>query len=624
MTATQVAISPLSPGKWEYERRNHFYFLKSTEYRRLSEAQQHVFLIGHRGTGKTTLLRSLDWGERLANEQLSKLLNHKPFADGNLGCFVGLKLLNLELFESWLVSSNDAVSHIVLGSYFRAVWIEEGVRAVQAVADHYGFTALSAEAEALEVLRDDLENWLPASIRPPRFFGEEDPPLTLASLRHISATLTDRLHGAATIAFQSPEELIEELRLSRIQSLTTRIFHALTTLLEELDSTVPWRFRICMDEGEYLSSLAKQTVRTLVRENESPLFLVIAALSDLGTTTATPGVTITLDDREIVNLDERSLDELASLIDGVVNARLTYQNYPCSFAKKRFIGDPDLNELLLAHPTENLDTIALKEAWADWTRETARSPSPIRSFLESVEIAPSLEGGPAERRRLDSIGYRKYKLAGYFLLLGRMELRRPFFAGWRIFLHMSDNSLRDLLLALDLVRQERFSSETTGPTIAQTCRFLGSDGVSFQSQDRALRALGRLKLDSLPEKVIHYTSNARRLLDFTGRLTHALDFGHYQPKAGPRLDAGKIVVRMPETPVVKDRATITTSTDQGTAGRFVDVLLECAEEGYLKILSLGGGSPEIVFRLHHTLSRYYGCSYRNPQYSTVIPWKDLE
>lgn len=626
-----MRLSPLAPGKWEYESVTHFYFLQSREYENLAHAQKHVFVIGHRGTGKTTLLHALDWGERVSNPDLRAQFPEGPFTDGNIGCYVGLKLLDLQLFEAWLSDSSPAVSHLILGAYFRAIWMEETVRALRAVLRFFGSDDLAAEVAALGSLRDEIATWLPPELGV--VSGSDHDELTLDRLLLIGSRLRDLLHNEATLSLRPAEQLVARLNLGRFQRLSTTSFRAFAAILYRAQPDTPWRFRMCMDEGEYLSQLAKSTVRTLVRECESPLFLVVSALSDLGTETVTPGVTITLDDRRILELDSRSADELKALIDGIVGERLRAAGYPCeTFSIGRLLGDPDLNELLLAHPSENGQLRALKAAWPKTSypgtagQRQARRDSPIRSFLESEGLISPVAGLPAEvARQVDSSGYRKYQLAGYLLLLGRCNIRRPFYAGYRIFLHMSDNSIRDLLLSLDLLRQEWWrragkKRKNELMTVDDYCQFVCAKGVSRSVQDIALRKLGSEKLSAFSERVIHFTQAASRLLNFVGRASHMLDFGEVSGPSGPRLDAATFVIQLREVPILRDRASMGRRERTGNDSIFVDIVHACAEEGFLKILSVSEETREIRFRLHHTLSRHYGCSYRASQYTTSLDW----
>jgi len=620
--------SPFASGRWEYEHQTHFYFLESTEYRQIAEAQKHVFLIGHRGTGKTTLLRSLDWGERLTNDQLQTWFKTGAFEDGNIGCFVGLKSLDLQVFDPWLGDAAPSTAHLVLGAYFRAVWIEEAVRALLALRGSLGKYSLREEADALEPVRSSFVRWVPADLglAPP----PSDLPLLLETVASAAASLRDLLHGEAVLAFRKPEEVVAELGLGRLQQLTNDLFRSFANILATIRPDRVWRFRICMDEGEYLTDLARRSVRTFVRECESPLLLAVAALSDLGNETVVPGVPVGLDDREIINLDRRDVREFRSLINGIVAARSRALDIPeVGFDVANLLGNPSLDELLLSHRSESAGLAAVKERWSGWsaTKRRAREGGPIRVFLEETGLIEAAEmHDPESARRLDSQGYRKYYIAGYLRLLGAAGVRTPFYAGWRPFAYMADNSVRDFLLALEMLKEIWWKSRRrprTHLTVGDYVQFLSARRVNLHWQDSALLRLGRAKLDAFDQRVFHDTAQARTLLTYVGKASHALDFGALPDAAFSRLDSGKFVVRLPE-PAVGIEAAIRASILHDGQARFVSLLRICAEEGYLKDIRVSESNGDVGFRLHHSLSRYYGCSYRTAVYTTRIPWSAIE
>ena len=93
--------SPFSLGRFEHDTRfRHAYFLPTDLYAKLATGVP-TYLIGGRGTGKTTLLKAFEWRERLYNPFLQEALNGNAFADSIVGIYVKLSESHLKSFQRW-------------------------------------------------------------------------------------------------------------------------------------------------------------------------------------------------------------------------------------------------------------------------------------------------------------------------------------------------------------------------------------------------------------------------------------------------------------------------------------------------------------------------------------------
>lgn len=73
-----MAFSPFTLNRFEYEQ-THLYYLPQPVFSVL-QGIKPVFLIGSRGTGKTTLLQALSWNEQVSNETLCQTLGGDFFS----------------------------------------------------------------------------------------------------------------------------------------------------------------------------------------------------------------------------------------------------------------------------------------------------------------------------------------------------------------------------------------------------------------------------------------------------------------------------------------------------------------------------------------------------------------
>lgn len=143
--------SPFVDHRWENQDSRHFFFLRTSEYRDIVEDDRHTFLIGHRGTGKTTILKALHWEERISNPALQRALNgDDDFPDGIIGCYMNLKLVALPVFDHWLQHEPDATKHLLFSSYVRLFWIELATRAVKHIVRRSPNYSLEDETRELD------------------------------------------------------------------------------------------------------------------------------------------------------------------------------------------------------------------------------------------------------------------------------------------------------------------------------------------------------------------------------------------------------------------------------------------------------------------------------------------
>src|SRR5262245_15653304 len=114
--------SPFSEGRFEYEAK-HLYYLPSSCFPQL-ELPRPTYLIGSRGSGKTTLMKALHWQERLDNDTLLRQLNDDPFRGHFIGSYVKLPKIQLNTFDAWLHASDEPTYGLLFGLYIVLTCIE--------------------------------------------------------------------------------------------------------------------------------------------------------------------------------------------------------------------------------------------------------------------------------------------------------------------------------------------------------------------------------------------------------------------------------------------------------------------------------------------------------------------
>ena len=394
--------------------------------------------------------------------------------------------------------------------------------------------------------------------------------------------------------------------------------------LRRLRPETDWTFRVLMDEAEYLSSNARLSIRTLVRECESPLVLVVATLDDLGVDTIHKSVNLSIADRQVIPLDDRDPRDFARLLKGIANERIAqWLGKQTDFAPARTFGQFGLDELLLRHKSLNPE---LREIKARWASVLEADPKRLRQSTAGPLIEHMIaKGWILQPNKLSqnsflelSRGARKYTVASYFDILNELNIQDPFYAGWNIALSCFDNSIRDGLRFLDtcytsVVRERASASER--PDLLS--RFIARRPVSLVRQDAALASIGKKKVSEDVYARIHQDQDgAQRVVEFFGELSRVINYRGEIASESTRFSIILPRIDRPMAEIVKDAA--------GNQERFVRTIYQCSREGLVRLEYFDHSTQTIVFRVHRSLARHYGFSYRRPSGTTIVPWSVVE
>lgn len=605
-------ISPFELNRWENEDARHYYFLETAEYRKVRGARKHCFVIGHRGTGKTSLLRAMEWSERTSNASLAASLKDDPFSDGVVGCYFGLQYIHLDTVDEWVAQSSPHLKHDILSSYLRALWLEEASIAVASLRRDAGISSLDVEIQELAPVLDSWMDWLAGTTlaRPDEGY------LSLKGIRRTAVALSSEIYARASDLRSDPEGAVRDLSLSRLPALVNEIFSVLARMLPDRPKgKQPWLFQMCLDEGEYLSEDGRRTVRSMVRECRSPLLMTVASLDDLGVETLNPRVRLTVNDRLLLDLRSRTFKEFAALINGVVNTRLrTLEDIP-EFRIQSLLSTFDVGELLVKAQTERPSSRRQIAEWSERVRAGGIEKwSPVREFLAGSSVPTDA----IERRAADSAGYRKKHVAGYLRLLAILGITRPVYAGAPIVLTMMESSLRDLFMFLERC----FVASTPrvpGVDMAGRLRRFIQKEIGIRVQDDALTYVARQKMENLQERIVNLTTLSRQLVEFLSLVSHRLDMEATNSEIRTP-ERTMFVVRVPSSENGLDQR----REEHARARAILEAIQNCVREGYL----VGGATsdrPDVLHvRVNRSLAKLHGFSYRAPQYESRLEWQYLD
>lgn len=607
--------SPFSDTRFEYEIR-HLYYLQQDLYATL-ERTKPCFLIGSRGTGKTTLLRSLSWRERLNNESLKKQLGKSVFKDF-IAVYVKLPDVQLDAIAGWLVKSAEIPKRAIYSRYLELIQLQEMFEAVSELeaAGELNFSA-SAEQNAVRALV--------AQFGAEIYMRELDarPPISFADLS-LSVRVLRRYIEKASQQNIDPLEVLGSIGSpSRICELSREVAKSVAHVVSSGNNGDETFFKVCFDEAETLDNFGVQVLASWVRLSTRPLFHVISFVSrpESLSETLLPNLTVQSADVEILDLDQIKDKQFRSFAEGVTTLRLREfarrsdlgNDNVQSFNTEKIFGKLNLNFLLedvLADSVSPLAKELLAEAALrvgmnplelDRSRRGDDSALPIyETYLEmrTNRILPE-DGAPKwTKRRANSQLTRKAMVGAYLSIMHELKTP-PKYAYADMILQLSDSCIRDFLNNLEYIYRD---------ANLPLSQFLNTTKIRPSVQSSGLLAASKAKVRSLPTHGVNHPSCTAKLVAGLGRLTHLLQS---QSKDGVRH------LKSTERGIFQ----LVTSSNSEASCRALTLIVDAAEAGFLKIVD--NDELLIKFRVHTSLAPAYGFSYRGAYYPVSVQTLDV-
>lgn len=613
-----------STGRYEHNRPyRHIFYLPEKIYRRLTAAKP-VYLFGGRGSGKTSLLKTLDWKERIHNQSLIRCFNNFPFEDKIIGIYLKLPQQQIATFERWLSGFDDDQAAAVFGLYLDLLWMEDAIVSLFELSSR-SIIKLTGPDEAL--IFDALGSESCFS------FLKSDDQNPASFCKNIRAA-RERLKQMALLrqdlgSFAAVFPVIEPGELGR--RFATIVFGAYGSNCLE-----GWSLKICFDEAEVLSNQQQTALNSATRHTTAPLCYVFSFVSSSRNLTSTiyANLSVNLADCEPIYLDSVGRAEFCRLVEGVATARIIslLNNSDCSISLPIVFGDFNANDSLRVQLTNSVskgakDLLALAEELKseaffqdpeeeidDGEIDSEKNEStaaiiiperPVRlpiyqAYLISKGVAsiPQPETPSWANRAQESAQLRKRMIAAYLSICYDLSLE-PLYAGWRAASSIADNSVRDMLFQLDQIFLR------TEHNIKMMC----SSPLPVRDQDKSIREASNLKLRALPEWVRIPHEKVRRLVETMGFLTQILQTSSADNRHLRSSERGLFILE-------KD------SYDSVRFSNNRKIIEEAIYAGYIVE---DKPSPDLVqLRLHRSLAPYFQFSYRGPYYATPLAMADFD
>jgi len=615
------------------------------------EGKRCVYITGLRGTGKTTLLKGLEWEQKLTNDSLKDKLNGNPFKKRYIGVYLSMPDFIAEDFINFppkINGSNDIQ------------WIEEKARVYSLYIE---YQILQLFIEAIQGLRgENILKFLPKqevevvkkiiSERPEIkiFLPEDTNEICLNDLKLCFKQMHESIRFYANERVSLPKRMFPVLQMGK---MLEEIVGIIIDFLYKSESTNDnsenikikrWTLKACIDQFESLDSYQQKAINTMVaRQETGDVSFAIASLYgkiDINSTYI-PQHPLTDADRKHYNLEKiyQSRAKFHELITSVTNLR--FQKFTCnqdiSIDLKYILGEWDINAILylVLKNSENKKAMELiKRAkvnigidFFDFKRKNL----PFHQFEDvsideenldgmlpekqefNFEIPPLYQTYLVEKLKLKlpheeseiyeiksqkSAEIRKKMAAAMVCLCKEYGIKVPY-AGYYMVISMSDQCIRDFLRQM----HEIYIAENTLPE-----KFI-KQPVNIKKQIEAIRIASETRYTGISHYTPYYVSEVQNLVNSLGQITSEIQSAYKDPSSLKTIEKGRFVIDLSKMTSKKNK-------DQ------LKKILNIAEDShYIKVYEDESDDKIIKFRLHRLFAPKFGFSYRGA-YSDVSMQKN--
>lgn len=251
--------SPFILDRFEYEK-VHLYYLPPSIFKILQDTKPS-YMIGSRGTGKTTLLHALNWREQIDNPNLRSQLPSEFRLRGYLGVYIRMPSSVAAAIDNWLASKPDDFRGTVFSLYVDLISIEAILSAIADLLARSVFTAApTLEYQVCRGVIDKFSHLYPLVGDPNRCTFRLRENCIAQKRRLLEAYSIDRIEvSASQLTENFPIGQVGELARTLSQDLGSFCTHG------SGQGSEPWHFKICIDETECLSTFHQRTINTAVR-----------------------------------------------------------------------------------------------------------------------------------------------------------------------------------------------------------------------------------------------------------------------------------------------------------------------------------------------------------------------
>jgi len=560
--------SPFQYNRWESDI-DHIIWLppEFSEW----EGKKCVYITGSRGTGKTTILRGLEWKYRLRNKSLNEQLKKNPFKKRYIGVYLNMPEFISEHFINW-PPRKDGIDY--------NIWDEERGRIYSLYIE---YQILQLFIVAIQELRG--ENILKFSPED-EFETVETISLERSEIKNFSKQYCGNMKvntlSDLRLCFKRMHENIRSCAINDIELQPISGYPTLQMgkMLEEVVSYLInlcskgyeikneeenthsdlWTLKVCIDQSESPEHYQQKAINTMVAVQETGnLSFAIASLSgtiDINSTYI-PKHPLTDADRKHFSLEEiyGKPSKFHKFVEAVSELRFKKfcNNQDISIDIKYILGEWDINALLLpilkksenkkakefikrAEKNQGIEFFDFKrkdlpleqlgeelnfyedsdeQYWNEINSNAMEIDSNIPPLyqtyiVEKLEMKlPHQQSTKYEIRAQKSREIRKKMVAAMLCLCKEYKVKQIPYAGYYMIMNMSDQSIRDFLRQMhEIYIFENKSAE----------KFIKSR-INIKTQNIAIHQASENRFRGIRNETTYYLSEVVSLINSLGQIT---------------------------------------------------------------------------------------------------------
>lgn len=347
MSANKLLNNPFEGQRWEQDAEHIIYL---PEIFAEFEKRQDLYIIGSRGTGKTTFLKALNWETRVENRSIhAQIENSDVFKDRYIGIYIDAMSFGDSVFE---MSDTDDYSLMLVYS----LWAELNVlssliKSIKGLYknDYIDFTIKDEQLQCNKIY-DYLSNRLGNTVLKNRENTGIDYDITLLE------QVVDGLRGKVV---DEREELKSKSDSYYFGNLIKETLPKLVFLCDK-ENEIKWCTKICFDAIESAPKFHKIVNTFVAKKLNERVWFIISGLThrfiDMNQTYI-PNRNLTNDDKVHIDLDKKFfLSNVAkrknfdSLAEGICDLRLKHSDNTIDKNKKfdltAHLGSWKMNQIL--------------------------------------------------------------------------------------------------------------------------------------------------------------------------------------------------------------------------------------------------------------------------------------
>jgi hypothetical protein len=614
---------------------------------------------GSRGSGKTSLLKSICWDDLTSNESLQ--LQRRVGDFRHIGIYVRFPDHISESLASadWkLIFPNAPNPDYEFFRFFSfAIELTCAERAFAACHDLRlkGFLNLGASQETalVEDLLNEFRGLHKFDDQMPRTFMEARALFRLV-LREMNQAVGQGmlLDLTSRLPLREPTELLNFIvdRLSGISRLRSS------------NGDVSPGFKFCLDDCEVLSTLQQLCINTLVRKSRFPVSWVVSSVGTFlnSRDTLIAQQPLTDADRRVISLDDRAKDEFQALCQAVSSLRLYFsaseevrqrvnaKDIGRFFSLTNRLGFVDVNDVMGAIARKSTSDLSeavtrvaqkvretlwkLDDRYFRWYPTNSNKLPYYETYIllhwQNKEDAFATDFHQSDEKRVLSLvrrmrtprleaWLRRKQQAALLHFASKLGFRRLPIGGRNWILTLSDGSIRDFLEILAEIYDAYLKAHKSDPRDESSLdRFATSGGlIALDIQTDAIYRASEVFFDGITNRADVDPDVIQRLIEGLGIYTSILQSSPNDPRVLGRAERGVFVVDFASSGPAQ-----TTSDD-----RVVWEAMKQAElAGYFRAINVHRRNPEVdlllspgapthrvlVYRLHRRLAPHFHFSFR--------------